>query len=151
MTAEASDWNLVVTSQHGFHRRLRRALAPLVRLRRTVFRNVFVGSAEDPTALFEAVASLLEHRPHVARWLGRGWLAGQPDESGAVFYLAPQESAAAARWYLRHSVQAGLNLPLPVPEWVHRCRCPEAADLFLPEENGFEMFHEKAGRWRKGR
>jgi len=71
VTAEPSDWNLVVTSQHGFHRRLRRALAPLVRLRRTVFRNVFVGWAEDPTALFEAVASLLEHRPHVARWLGK--------------------------------------------------------------------------------
>ena len=71
MTAEPVAWNLVVTSQHGFQRRLRRALVPLVRLRRTVFRNVLVGWAEDPAALCEAVASLLEQRPHVGRWLGK--------------------------------------------------------------------------------
>lgn len=68
---EPIEWNIVVTSREGGQRRLRRALAPALRLRRAAFRNVLVGSVEDVHACLQAVAELCERRPRIRHWLGR--------------------------------------------------------------------------------
>lgn len=65
------EWNLVVTSRQGAQRRLRRALSPLVRLRTSGFRNVFVGHVEDPEGFLAAVADLRLRRPALEDWLGK--------------------------------------------------------------------------------
>ena len=64
-------WNLVVTSREGAQRRLRGALARLVRLGRSGFRNVFVGQVDDPEAFLAAVGELRVARPVLDRWLGK--------------------------------------------------------------------------------
>jgi tRNA(Ser,Leu) C12 N-acetylase TAN1 len=64
-------WNVVVTSREGGQRRLRGALARLVRLGRSGFRNVFVGQVDDPEAFLAAVAALCVARPALERWLGK--------------------------------------------------------------------------------
>ena len=52
------DWNLIVTAREGELRPVRRALAPLARLRSSGFRNVLKGRAEDVTAFLNGVAEL---------------------------------------------------------------------------------------------
>ena len=66
-----SDWNVVVTCQQGGQRAVRRALHPLVRLRRAGFRNVLVGRVDDVHAFLTGVAELLERRPSLAASLGK--------------------------------------------------------------------------------
>ena len=66
-----SNWNIVVTCQQGGQRAVRRALHPLVRLRRAGFRNVLVGRVDDVQAFLTGVAELLEHRPGLRASLGK--------------------------------------------------------------------------------
>jgi tRNA(Ser,Leu) C12 N-acetylase TAN1 len=67
----ARRWNVVVTSREGVRRRLRRALAGLVRLERSGFRGVFVARVDDPQALLAAVEELRAARPALDQWLGK--------------------------------------------------------------------------------
>ncbi len=65
------DWNLVVTAREGAQRDLVRALAPLVRLRRTPFRNVRLGKVEDVAGFLTAVMEQRERQPFLDNWLAR--------------------------------------------------------------------------------
>jgi len=65
------DWNLVVTAREGTQPELVRALAPLVRLRRSGFRNVLVGRVDDVEAFLAAVAAQRECQPFLDNWLAR--------------------------------------------------------------------------------
>ncbi len=65
------DWNVVVTCRQGGQRAVRRALHPLVRLRRSGFRNVLVGHVEDVEAFLAAAGELLARRPKLAASLGK--------------------------------------------------------------------------------
>lgn len=65
------DWNLLVTSMEHHYRAVRRALRPLVRLRSSPFHNVFLGRAEDPAAVLDAVDALAASRRGFAAALGR--------------------------------------------------------------------------------
>lgn len=64
-------WNVVVTARSGHRRRLRRGLAPLLRLRRSGYRNVLTGLHEDPQALLESLAPLLAERPDLQTAISR--------------------------------------------------------------------------------
>jgi tRNA(Ser,Leu) C12 N-acetylase TAN1 len=70
-TGIARGWNVVITSREGARRRLRRALARLVRLERSGFRSVFVARVDEPQALLEAVEELRTARPALDQWLGK--------------------------------------------------------------------------------
>ena len=70
-TDSPTDWNIVVTCQQGGQRAVRRALHPLVRLRRSGFRNVLVGRVDDVEAFLAAVAELLERRRSLGAALGK--------------------------------------------------------------------------------
>ena len=65
------NWNIVVTSRQGGQRAVRRALHPLVRLRRAGFRNVLVGRVEDVEATLSGIAELLERRRSLEGSLGK--------------------------------------------------------------------------------
>jgi tRNA(Ser,Leu) C12 N-acetylase TAN1 len=65
------EWNVIVTAREGHQRRLRRALFPLVRLRRCGFRNVLVGQVESTDALLGAMAERIALRPELQDWLGK--------------------------------------------------------------------------------
>ena len=65
------DWNIVVTSRQGGQRAVRRALHPLVRLRRAGFRNVLIGRVDDVDTFLASVAELLEQRRSLASALGK--------------------------------------------------------------------------------
>ncbi len=67
----ALGWNVLVTSRQGGQRRLRNALRRLVRLRRSGFRNVFVGQVRDIEALFVGIMELAERRSQLNEWLGK--------------------------------------------------------------------------------
>ena len=64
-------WNVLVTAREGVQRHLRPALRPLVRLRSSGFRNVFVGQVDDPEGLLSGIAGLRERRPSIDRLLGK--------------------------------------------------------------------------------
>ena len=65
------DWNLVVTAQEGAQRELVRELAPLVRLRRTPFRNVRIGKVEDVPEFLAALMEQRERQPFLDNYLAR--------------------------------------------------------------------------------
>jgi tRNA(Ser,Leu) C12 N-acetylase TAN1 len=58
-------WNVVVTARSGFRRKLRRGLAPLLRLRRSAYPNVLTGLHEDPQELLENLNTLLAEKPYL--------------------------------------------------------------------------------------
>ena len=68
---DSLDWNVVVTCRQGGQRAVRRALHPLVRLRRSGFRNVLVGRVGDVDAFLAGVAGLLERRRSLESALGK--------------------------------------------------------------------------------
>jgi tRNA(Ser,Leu) C12 N-acetylase TAN1 len=55
---EPLGWNVLVTTREGAQRAVRRALARLVRLRPSGYRNVLIGRADHPQALLEGIAEL---------------------------------------------------------------------------------------------
>src|SRR5512139_2021414 len=65
------DWNVLVTSREGAQRHLRRALRPLVRLRRSAFRNVLLGQVDDIETFLGALAERCAQRPALQNWLGK--------------------------------------------------------------------------------
>ncbi len=72
VTAKAHlDWNVLVTASEGEVRAVRRALAPLVRLRGSGFRNVLIGRVDDLNAFLVDVAELHNCRILHAHQLGR--------------------------------------------------------------------------------
>ncbi|MCJ7621881.1 MAG: hypothetical protein MUO76_00130, partial [Anaerolineaceae bacterium] len=62
-------------------------------------------------------------------WRGHGWLAGQPDERGDIFYLSIQDSGPVYHWCLHGSTQTDFKIKLNLPEWVNQRRFPELVDL----------------------
>lgn len=66
-----TDWNVVVTCRQGGTRVVRRALHPLVRLRRSGFRNVLIGRVNDVDAFLAGVAELIEQRRSLGSSLGK--------------------------------------------------------------------------------
>jgi len=70
-TAPDLDWNVLITSREGGQRQLRRALRPLIRLRRSAFRNVLLGQVDDIEAFLGALAERCAQRPALEHWLGK--------------------------------------------------------------------------------
>jgi tRNA(Ser,Leu) C12 N-acetylase TAN1 len=64
-------WNVVVTARSGYRRKLRRGLAPLLRLRRSAYPNVLTGLHEDPAAFLASLSAVLEEKPHVETSISR--------------------------------------------------------------------------------
>jgi tRNA(Ser,Leu) C12 N-acetylase TAN1 len=65
------DWNVLVTSRDRGEREVLRALAPLVKLRRSGFRNVLLGRVDDPEAFLAAVEVQRERQPFLESSLAR--------------------------------------------------------------------------------
>ena len=79
-------------------------------------------------------------------WRGHGWLAGQPDERGAIFYLSIQDSGSVYQWCLHGSTQTDFKIKLNLPEWVNQRRAPEVVDLSATRDAlvlGFNDYPEK--------
>lgn len=70
-TSSGSEWNVIVTCRQGGQRPVRRALHPLIHLRRSGFRNVLIGRVADVDALLLGVAAQLERRTRLAGALGK--------------------------------------------------------------------------------
>jgi tRNA(Ser,Leu) C12 N-acetylase TAN1 len=64
-------WNVVVTARSGYRRKLRRGLAPILRLRRSGYPNVLTGLHEDPEVFLESLAVLLAEKPYLATAVSR--------------------------------------------------------------------------------
>jgi tRNA(Ser,Leu) C12 N-acetylase TAN1 len=64
-------WNVVVTARSGYRRKLRRGLAPLLRLRRSAYPNVLTGLHEDPQVLLDSLNSLLAEKPYLQAPISR--------------------------------------------------------------------------------
>lgn len=64
-------WNVVVTARSGYRRKLRRGLAPLVRLQRSAYPNVLSGLHEHPEAFLDALETLLADKPYLRVCLSR--------------------------------------------------------------------------------
>lgn len=64
-------WNVVVTARSGHRRKLRRGLAPLLRLQRSGYRNVLTGLHEDPPMFLESLTVLLAEKPHLEATISR--------------------------------------------------------------------------------
>lgn len=65
------DWNLLLTCMMRHERDVRRTLSPVVQLRRSPFRNVFLARVDDPAAALAAIDRLAAARPALVGWLGR--------------------------------------------------------------------------------
>lgn len=64
-------WNVVVTARSDCRRKLRRGLAPLIRLRRSGYRNVLTGWHDDPTAFLDALGERLDAKPYLRATISR--------------------------------------------------------------------------------
>jgi tRNA(Ser,Leu) C12 N-acetylase TAN1 len=65
------DWNVLVTAREGRARELRSELARVAGLRRTRFRNVFVGRVDDFEALAAAIDAERRRKPFLDQALAR--------------------------------------------------------------------------------
>jgi tRNA(Ser,Leu) C12 N-acetylase TAN1 len=76
MTGEQSNddrtaWNVLVTSQEGTARELRRLIKQYGNFRWSGFRNVLLGQVPDPLAFLRALLADLEQKPFAQNWLGK--------------------------------------------------------------------------------
>lgn len=90
------DWNLLVTSMEHHQRDVRRALRPVVRLRSSAFRNVFVARVDDSVAVLAAVDALAARRPALEVWLGRTLPIARTFAVDAERFAAQVEEALAS-------------------------------------------------------